>query len=54
MSAVNGLETDLVHYGQDGVGYGLYVCNAVFQHPVANYADDAAFAENEEVLFLLW
>ena len=53
MSAVNWLETDLVHYEQDGVGYGLYVCNAVLQHPVADDADDATFAENEEVLFLL-
>ena len=54
MSAVYRFETDLVHYEQDGVGYGLYVCSAVFQHPVTNDADDATLAENEEVLFLLW
>lgn len=54
MSAVNGFETDLVHYEQYGVGYGLHVCDAVFQHPVTNDADDSAFAENEEMLFLLW
>ena len=53
MSAVNRFETDLVHYEQDGVGYGLHVGDAVFQHPVADDADDSAFAENEEVLFLL-
>ena len=54
MSAVNRFETDLVHYEQDGVGYGLHVGDAVFLYPVANDADDSAFAENEEVLFLLW
>ena len=54
MSAVNGPKADLVHYEQDGVGYGLYVGDAVLQHPVADDADDSAFAENEEVLFLLW
>ena len=53
-SAVNRFETDLVHYEQDGVGYGLHVGDAVLQHPVADDADDSAFAENEEVLFLLW
>lgn len=53
MSAVNGLKADLVHNEQDGVGDGLHVCNAVFQHPVADDADDSAFAENEEVFFLL-
>ena len=54
MSAVNGLKADLMHNEQDGVCYGLYVGNAVFQHPVADDAGDTAFAENEEVLFLLW
>ena len=54
MSAVNGLETDLVHYEQNGAGYGLHVGNAVLQHPVADDTDDSAFAENEEVFFLLW
>ena len=54
MSAVNRLETDLVHYEQNGVCYGLDICNAVFQHPIADDADDATLAENEEVLFLLW
>ena len=54
MSAVNGFETDLVHYEQDGVGYGLYVGDAVFLHPVADDANNATFAKNKEVLFLLW
>ena len=54
MSAVNGLKADLVHNEQDGVGYRLYVCDAVFQHPVTDDTGDTAFAENEEVLFLLW
>ena len=54
MSAVNRLETYLVHYEQNGVGDGLDICNAVFQHPVSDDAGDTAFAENEEVLFLLW
>ena len=54
MSAINRFETDLVHYEQDGVGYGLHVCSAVLQHPVTDDAGDTAFAENEEVLFLLW
>lgn len=54
MSAVNRFETDLVHYEQNGVGDGLDICNAVFQHPVTDDAGDTAFAENEEVLFLLW
>lgn len=53
MSAVNRLKTDLVHYEQDGVGYGLHVGDAVFHHPVTDDADDATLAENEEVLFLL-
>ena len=53
-SAVNGLKADLVHYEQNGVGYGLYVGDAVFQHPVTDDAGDTAFAENEKVLFLLW
>ena len=53
-SAVNGPKADLVHYEQDGVGYGLYVGDAVLHHPITNYANNATFAENEEVLFLLW
>ena len=53
MSAVNRFETDLVHYEQNGVGDGLDICNAVFQHPVTDDTDDATLAENEEVLFLL-
>ena len=54
MSAVNGLKADLMHYEQDGVGYGLHVCSAVFQHPVTDDAGDATFAENEKMFLLLW